>query len=641
MTAARPASAPRTLASAAELLVLRAAGQLEGIDRPEALALRLPNEAVVRRLQGAEGRMWRRLVDLFAVASAEADLLALAVAVAAEPALGPRVGRAQGQPHRFLPTEPLVKRLHGHPARPIWRPTSPLAVWRLVQPVRHEPGEPLAFEADPRVVDWLFGTLSLDALLVPAMQPLPREPVPAEWPVAETAARVDRTLSAGQVIRLVIEGRPGTGRTRFAAAVADALGRSALVIDPAALEGEVWTEAFVRAQRFALAADMALVWRPGERPWPPTVPLAPLQFVGVEPGRPAPLHAASADLRVELAEAGTAAKARLWAGWAPHLAGVATSLAATPGATLADLAETARTVPADAEEARDQLRARGRLRLAGAGEVLDPAFAWDDLVVPAATLVQLQRIAFEARLRPTLHEGETASWLFRDRTGLAVLFSGPPGVGKSMAVQVIARDLGINLLRIDLAATTSKWIGETAKNLSAAFDAARRAGAALLFEEADALFAKRGEVKDANDRYANADTNHLLHLMEVSGVRAFLTSNRRANIDPAFLRRLDHVVEFERPGPAERRRLWALLLAALGVDEAPLRDALDRLAETLDLSPAQIKAAALGGWFTARQAGRAVRADDLEAAAAHELAKEGRTPPPGERPRRRPGVSHG
>ncbi|MEY6434101.1 ATP-binding protein, partial [Thioalkalicoccus limnaeus] len=433
----------------------------------------------------------------------------------------------------------------------------------------------------------------------------------------------------------------GSGRERFAGAVAKALGRAALVIDPSALEGEVWSEAFIRAQRFALAADMALVWRPGERPWPRTVPLAPLQLICVDAGRAAPVHSASADLSLELTEASAAAKARLWTGWAPHLHSVADRLAATPGATLADLAETARTVPASAEEALTQLRARGRMRLAGAGEVIDPGFGWDDLILPAPTLAQLRRIACEARLRPTLGERKMTARLFRDRAGLAVLFSGPPGIGKSMAAQVIAKELGINLLRIDLAATTSKWIGETAKNLTAAFEAARYAGAALLFEEADALFAKRGEVRDANDRYANADTNHLLHLMEVSGVRAFLTSNRRANIDPAFLRRLDHVVELERPGPAERRQLWARLLGALGVDEEPLAGALHRLAETLDLSPAQIKAATLGGWLTAREAERAIQPGDLEAAAAHELAKEGRTPPPGERPRRRPGASHG
>ncbi|WP_369668658.1 hypothetical protein, partial [Thioalkalicoccus limnaeus] len=108
---------PRTLASPAELLVLRAADLLAGIDAPEALVARRPDEALERRLHGAEGRAWHRLVDLFSLTPAEADLLALAVAVAAEPALGPAVGRAQGQPHRLLPTEPLIKRLHGHAAR--------------------------------------------------------------------------------------------------------------------------------------------------------------------------------------------------------------------------------------------------------------------------------------------------------------------------------------------------------------------------------------------------------------------------------------------------------------------------------------------------------------------------------------------
>src|SRR5205807_6214251 len=122
----------------------------------------------------------------------------------------------------------------------------------------------------------------------------------------------------------------------------------------------------------------------------------------------------------------------------------------------------------------------------------------------------------------------------------------------------------------------------------------------------DAFFARRTEVKDSNDRHANADTNHLLQLMETHDGLVILSTNRRANIDPAFIRRLRHVVEFPKPGPVERRHLWRVMLTALGIASEPLATTVDRLAETHDLSPAQIKGAALSAHYTALAAGRAI-----------------------------------
>jgi SpoVK/Ycf46/Vps4 family AAA+-type ATPase len=240
-------------------------------------------------------------------------------------------------------------------------------------------------------------------------------------------------------------------------------------------------------------------------------------------------------------------------------------------------------------------------------------------------------------------EDAEAAHLFAGTAGLSALFAGPPGVGKSMAAQVIARDLGINLLVVDLAATTSKYIGETAKNLSLAFSRARTAGAALIFEEADALFARRTDVKDSNDRHANADTGHLLQLMEAHDGIVILSTNRRANIDPAFIRRLRHVVEFSRPGVSERRKLWARMLEVLGVDVEPLARSLAALAARYELSPAQIKGAALSARYTALSETRVVELADLEAGAARELVKEGRSAVPSTEPvgRRMRIVTHG
>jgi hypothetical protein len=641
------------LATAAELIALAMRARLEqrlawlergAADWPEAehawAADRTSGEESTRRLAGPEGRAWVRLVALFGVTAAEADLLSLAVAVAVEPALGPLVARAQGSEGQGgtgkLPTEPLAKRLFGHPARPIWRPTGALARWGLASPVAGAPGVPPGFEADPRVVDWLFGAVALDAPLVLAVDKARHEPAPPEWPVQETAARLARTLRTGAPARLVVEGRAGSGRRLFGAAVARALGREAVVADPATLAAD-WPDRFMRLQRFALYADAAVIWAEGAPAWPAKIPLAPVQIVCVAEGAAAPALDGAADLRLVLPEPGAASKAAIWARLAPDLAACAARLAATPGVSLGDLEAASRLAPRTLEEASAHLRAMARARMQGVGRVVDPQVGWDDLIAAPALLAQLRRLAFEARARPALMEHAETARLFAGAAGLSALFSGPPGVGKSMAAQVIARELGVNLLVVDLASTTSKYVGETAKNLSAAFAHARAAGAALIFEEADAFFARRTDVKDSNDRHANADTSHLLQLMELHDGLVILSSNRRANIDPAFIRRLRHVVEFPRPGPAERRHLWAVMLAALGVAPAPLAATLDRLAETHDLSPAQIKGAALSARYTALAEERAMTAGDLEDGATRELAKEGRAAPAraGVTPRRR------
>ena len=642
---ARPAESAETLSlsTAAELIVVGMRALIEhrltwlaangGTDRLEdELAWQRGadkelDQAPRRRLAGPEGRTWTRLVELFGLSPAEADLLQIGVAVSAEPALGPLVARAQGAEGRLLPTEPLVKRLFRHPARPIWRPTRPLAMWGLIVPVRCVPGEAPGFQADPRIVDWLSGTLTLDAQLTLAVDTSRPGAVPSEWPVRATAERLDAALKAGSVARLIIEARPGAGHRTFAAAVARALGHEALVVDPAPIAPADWAENFMRVQRFALYADVAVIWREGAPAWPGKIPLAPLQMLCVSEGGATPAHDGSADLTVTLPEPGVASKAAIWRMLAPDLADGGERLAATPGVSLEDLEEASRAAPRSLAEASAHLRAKARVRMQGVGRVVDPRFGWDDLVLPSETTKALRRIAFEARARATVMEVPETARLFAGAAGLSALFSGPPGVGKSMAAHVIAHDLGVNLLVVDLAATTSKYIGETAKNLSAAFARAHDAGAALIFEEADAFFARRTDIKDSNDRHANADTSHLLQLLEIHEGLVILSTNRRANIDPAFVRRLRHVVEFPKPGPSERRHLWTLMLAALGVDEAPLAATLGKLAKSHELSPAQIKGAALSARYSALAAERPVSAADLEEGATNELTKEGRSMP--------------
>ena len=170
---------------------------------------------------------------------------------------------------------------------------------------------------------------------------------------------------------------------------------------------------------------------------------------------------------------------------------------------------------------------------------MDSRFGWDDLVLPQAETATLRAIA--ARLRTTIDE--------RSGPGISALFAGPPGTGtgKTMAAQVLARDLDLALYRIDLSSVVSKYIGETEKNLRGVFEAAERGGAILLFDEADALFGKRSEVKDSHDRYADVEAAFLLQQMEAFRGLTILTSSGAAPLDPALLRCLTFVVQFPFP----------------------------------------------------------------------------------------------
>jgi hypothetical protein len=545
--------------------------------------------AAVRALRGPRGKMWNRLVALFGLGEAEQELLQLALAVAIEPALGPLLQKVQRMGVPALPTETLAKALCGLPPTPIWRPSGALAMWALLRPVHIAPGEPLRFEADQRVVDWMFGMVSADRELALALRTLEPGLIPDEWPVRETVKRVRRALDAGGKVRLVVEGRAGSGRRRFGAEIARLLERQPLLVDPAPLAPDGWAENFMRLQRFAIFAGGGLVWRPGAPAWPDKIALAAVQIVCVDSGEAAPARDDASDLTVQLPEPSPGSKAAAWRALAPQLPEADEAIATIPGLTLADLEQVARSVPATVDEATSQFRAIARSRLQGVGRAIDPQFDWDDLVLPKAVEDGLRRVAFEARARAGLLASKDSARIFAGSAGLSALFSGPPGVGKTMAAQVIARELGVNLLIVDLAVVTSKYIGETAKNLSAAFAQAHASGAVLLFDEADAMFARRIDNKDAIDRHANADTGHLLQLLEAHEGVAILATNRRSAIDPAFIRRLRHSVDFPRPDAAERAKIWRLALAPFGSDLLPDREALARLAERHDLTPAQIK----------------------------------------------------
>jgi len=265
----------------------------------------------------------------------------------------------------------------------------------------------------------------------------------------------------------------------------------------------------------------------------------------------------------------------------------------------------------------DSCRSHARSRLEDFARCIEPSAHWDDLVLPGRERQMLVEIVQQIKDRPTVH----GDWGFSDKSGRgpgnAVLFAGPGGTGKTLAAEVLATELRLDLYRIDLGAVAGKYIGETEKNLRRVFDAAEAGGAILLFDEADALFGKRSDVKDSHDRHANIEVSYLLQRIESYRGLAILTTNLKDNIDQAFLRRLRFIVQFPLPDAALRAQIWQRMFPPA----TPL-DGLDfaQLAQ-LNIAGGSIRNIALNAAFYGAAAGGGVSMDHVREAARAEYAK--------------------
>ncbi len=243
-----------------------------------------------------------------------------------------------------------------------------------------------------------------------------------------------------------------------------------------------------------------------------------------------------------------------------------------------------------------------RPRLDQLAQRIEPKATWDELVLPAEALGLLHQIAAQVRGRYQVYEDWGYAKTMTRGLGISALFAGESGTGKTYSAEVLANELRLSLYRIDLSAVVSKYIGETEKNLRKLFDAAEQGGAILFFDEADALFGKRSEVKDSHDRYANIEINYLLQRMESFSGLAILATNMKSALDQAFMRRLRFIVNFPFPGAAERTQIWQKALAPwqqATASDAP-KDELDyeRLAR-FNLSGGNIHSIALNAAFLA------------------------------------------
>ncbi len=279
---------------------------------------------------------------------------------------------------------------------------------------------------------------------------------------------------------------------------------------------------------------------------------------------------------------------------------------ASPQMRFADLAGAARTVSAG--------------HLGSLARRIEPRRTWEDLVLPPDRLAQLREMCDQFIYSPLVLD----TWGFSKHAsrGLSALFAGPSGTGKTMAAEVVAHELALDLYQIDLSGVVSKYIGETEKNLERIFEMARDSNAILLFDEADALFGKRSETRDAHDRYANIEVSYLLQKIEEYDGIVILTSNLRQNLDEAFLRRLQFSIEFPMPDEAARLAIWQRLLP----QTAPLHPTVDLadMARRFKFSGGSIRNVLVNAAFLAAHDGQVIRTEHLLWAARREFQKLGR-----------------
>ncbi len=518
-------------------------------------------------------------------------------------------------------------------------PEGPLRRWALVAPTGSGPLVTRPLALDELVLHHLTGLADgetlLDGLAVPRLDP----PVlsPSQERVAEEVAAAVVALDGPVLVRL--DGPDRDARLGVAAHLATALGLELLRVRDAALAEHRLSEAALTLDREAVLGDrLPLTGHAG------LLGLLEARVV-VADGEPLDGAAGAAEApggrtvltrTVDPPYAGE--QAALWraALGAEHDPGPVGRVVAELGhhyrltarSIAAIAAEWSGTVPraqqstsVGADALRRLVRERARVGLGGLAERVEPRATWDDLVLPEGQRRLLADLAAQLAHRATVYD----DWGFASRTtgglGVTALFAGASGTGKTMAAEVIAGSLGLDLYRIDLSAVVSKYIGETEKNLRRVFDAAEAAGAVLLFDEADALFGRRSEVKDSHDRYANLEVAYLLQRMEAYRGLAVLTTNLRDNVDPAFVRRIRFVVQLPFPDEAARAEIWRRAIPA----EAPTED-LDLTAlARLQVSGGSIRAIAVAAAFAAAAEGSAIGARHLLHAATVEYAKAERS----------------
>ena len=506
-----------------------------------------------------------------------------------------------------------------------------------------------AIELHPSALGWLLGEWELQPPVSGVASLVDRAPHAAVLPES-VCAQIDALVPIvrDEGVAVVVRGPRGSGRQAAAQRLKAALARPGIVIDVPALvaaekRGGLLGAALVAAQlRDAvvyLADADALYDERGE--------LAPehlhalRRFRGVlvagSTGKGGHIDLGRPQLIVTMPRTELADRERAWAaelaarkGPTQEAADLAARYVIGAGAISDVVDEAARfaaaaRVPLDRDVLEGAVSRRLSLRLGTYGSVVARKAKMGELVLPDDVIDTLRDMIAMVRERAQILE----RWGYQRHLGIsrgvAGLFSGEPGTGKTMAASVIASELGLELVRIDLSAVVSKYVGETEKNLAKIFDEAQDSHAMLLFDEADSLFGKRTELKTAQDRFANLEVNYILQRMETFDGVSVLTTNAESAIDPALQRRLNFRIRFPEPEVDERAKLWRQLLPPA----TQLHDAVDftALAERFDMTGGYIKNAVVRAAVIAARAGRAMIAEDLWTGAHHEYIEMGKVMP--------------
>lgn len=587
------------------------------------------------------------LTAAFGLSAFERDLLLLCAGVEMDAELARACALAQGDPTRPWVSFGLALAVLESPHWSALTPQRPLRRWRLLEVDGSAGLAAGRLRIDERVLHFLVGINELDVRLAHLLRPAIALPRQAAAHAAATQAIISAlSAEAGAAGRglsvIVLEGDDPAAQEDIAARSAEALGLNCLVLlaEDIPLSAEERAALITLWQREATLLGTALL-----------VVIADPASAAGEAARaliervgglclvacPSPPALVTKNHRVPINKPAGADRRQLWI----DALGPNCTLRASPeldraashfrlgSRAVQDIAHSLKNVlaiPAISESLTaltplwDGCRQESRGGLDKLAQRLEATADWDSLVLPEARLAVLRQIAAHLRQRFTVQE----RWGFAAQgsrgLGLATLFAGESGTGKTLAAEVLAHTLQLDLYRIDLSAVVSKYIGETEKNLRQVFDAAEDCGAILLFDEADALFGKRTEVKDSHDRHANIEVSYLLQRMEAYHGLAVLTTNLKSSLDNAFLRRLRFVVNFPFPDQAQRLALWQRVFPAA----TPTRDLdLDKLSR-LSMTGGSIRNIALNAAFLAADAGQPVGMSHLLQAAHAEASKRER-----------------
>jgi len=566
--------------------------------------------------------IWARLAKLFGLAEAELDLLLYAAA----PAIDPRYGRVYGylnddMAKRHL-TPALAARLLDHHGldmltlRRMLTDSAPLIVGRLIVPGPERPFVECPLRVDESVLDRLLGSQTPDSALQHFFDLLP--------------VRGNRADSEPRILLAV--GETGQDQGGFAIETAGALGLDIMLLEHGRFAG------LDRAsQATTLAACMREARLCGALPvlsgFDAAPPAERRDIAGLV-GAPALLLTARPALwddagliaaTILVPEQTEAARKAVLDGLLSASPAIDRLLLARLGnLPRLGLLPLARLAARHREPAALWAAAMERMTsgLSGLAQQVRSPHVLDDLVLPPKALAALRGLVGNQQSASTVLEEWRLGVVLGKRPSTTVLFKGPPGTGKTMAAGALANELGLGLFRVNLAGMVSKYIGETEKNLDRLFEAAACADIILFFDEADAVFGERTEIQDARDRYANLQTSYLLQRLEDFDGMSILATNLQKNIDEAFLRRIDVVVDFPAPGKVERRLIWE----RIHLTGAPIGEHVDFefLAAHMELTGAEIRNCWLDAAHRAVQRGTVIDMDLILQAVGRELVKQGK-----------------